>query len=115
MRSLFSLQKAFTVPIFSEKADKIYENPNRKGKRLQKSIFSGAMLVLGGGKFQKFLFIFHPETWGKMIQFDEHIFQIGLVQPPTSLSVKTISSSSSSSSKNVRFANDCAILSTRPH
>ena len=26
---------------------------------------------------------FHPDPWGFMIQFDEHIFQTGLVQPPT--------------------------------
>ena len=38
-----------------------------------------------------------------MIQFDDHIFSDGL-KPPTSLCVKTIASSSSSSSKNVRFS-----------
>ncbi len=29
------------------------------------------------------IFYFHPDPWGFMIQFDEHIFQMGLVQPPT--------------------------------
>jgi len=28
------------------------------------------------------IFFFHPEPWGNSLQFDKHIFQIGLVQPP---------------------------------
>ena len=35
------------------------------------------------GAFKHF-FIFTPEPWGFMIQFDELIFSKGLVQPPTS-------------------------------
>ena len=37
---------------------------------------------LGGG-FEYF-WNFHPDPWGFMIQFDEHTFSNGLVQPPTS-------------------------------
>ena len=33
---------------------------------------------------QRFCY-FHPDPWGFMIQFDEHIFQTGLVQPPTGI------------------------------
>ena len=35
-------------------------------------------------------FNFHPDPWGFMIQFDEHIFSDGLVQPPTRKSLKNI-------------------------
>ena len=31
----------------------------------------------------KYVWNFHPETWGRWTHFDEHIFQVGLVQPPT--------------------------------
>ena len=31
--------------------------------------------VLGGGNSN--MFYFHPKTWGFMIQFDKHIFQMG--------------------------------------
>ena len=42
---------------------------------------------LGGGfKSTQTCFFFHPYPWGFMIQIDEHIFQNGLVQPPTSWS-----------------------------
>ena len=37
---------------------------------------------LGGGNSN--IFSFHPDPWGDVIQFDEHIFLVGLVQPPTS-------------------------------
>ena len=30
----------------------------------------------------------HPENWGFMIQFDEHIFQMGGEKPPTSSKLK---------------------------
>ena len=36
---------------------------------------------LGVPLFSNILY-FHPEPWGFMIQFDEHIFSKGLVQPP---------------------------------
>ena len=41
-----------------------------------------AMFSVGGVVSNIFLYV-HPENWGFMIQFDEHIFQMGLVQPPT--------------------------------
>ena len=38
--------------------------------------------MLGGG----FIFLnFHPDPWGVLIQFDEHIFQMGGKKPPTRL------------------------------
>ena len=44
---------------------------------------------LGGGNSK--IFYVHPLNWGNFPQFDEHIFQMGLVQPPTS-SVKKANS-----------------------
>ena len=44
---------------------------------------------LGGGNSK--IFYVHPLNWGNFSQFDEHIFQMGLVQPPTS-SVKKANS-----------------------
>ena len=44
-----------------------------------KELFFGGNQWLGGG-FKHFLFLPLP---GEMIQFDEHIFSKGLVQPPT--------------------------------
>ena len=41
----------------------------------------GVYYHLGGG-FKHFYF--QPEPWGRWTHFDEHIFQGGLVQPPTS-------------------------------
>ena len=40
---------------------------------------------IGGGNSK--IFYVHPEPWGFMIQFDEHIFSNGLVQPPTSVKI----------------------------
>ena len=36
---------------------------------------------LGGGSNISYV---HPKPWGPMIQFDEHIFQMGGRKPPTS-------------------------------
>ena len=44
---------------------------------------SGANMLLGGGNSN--IFYVHPEPWGFMIQFDEHIFQMGGEKPPTRL------------------------------
>ena len=38
--------------------------------------------LLGDG-FNDFLNFSAPKNWGFMIQFDEHIFSDGVVQPPT--------------------------------
>ena len=47
--------------------------------------------ILGGGNSKKI--IFNPEPWGFMMQFDEHIFQNRLVQPPTRVVIMYISPS----------------------
>ena len=38
---------------------------------------------IGGGNSK--IFYVHPEPWSFMIQFDEHMFSNGLVQPLTSM------------------------------
>ena len=35
------------------------------------------LITAFGGVFKYVLFIFHPENWGKWIQFDDNIFQMG--------------------------------------
>ena len=45
--------------------------------------FLGDMRALLGGGNSKICFMFSPNL-GEMIQFDDHIFAYGLVQPPTS-------------------------------
>ena len=46
----------------------VEDHPKAKGK------------LLGGGNSK--IFYVHPDTWGEMIQFEEHIFSNGL-KPPT--------------------------------
>ena len=45
-------------------------------------VFLSQNLFFSGGNSN--MFYVHPENWGKDPHFDEHIFENGLVQPPTS-------------------------------
>ena len=58
--------------------------PSKKGSTFESMIFlfprwairqkTSNLFLVGGFKY---FFYVHPETWGKIIQFDEHIFQMG--------------------------------------
>ena len=72
---------------FSGQVDDFYPNRSRPKKSadhqdLGNKHIHGSRRFPGGG----FIFLFSP-LLGEMIQFDEHIFQMGLVQPPTSFGV----------------------------
>ena len=45
------------------------------GKPYKNGWFGGTMV--GGFQYSFYMFYFHTENWGFMIQFDEHIFQMG--------------------------------------
>jgi len=72
---------------FSGQVDDFYPNRSRPKKSadhqdLGNQQIHGSRRFPGGG----FIFLFSP-LLGEMIQFDEHIFQMGLVQPPTSMAL----------------------------
>ena len=62
-------------------------------------IWKVTTLLVGGFKY----FFFTPRILGEDSQFDEHIFSIGLVQPPTRKSFKVFGANSSRSEKPSTF------------